>query len=229
MSARPAAKMFFAAFTSRSWTVPHARARPLADVERLGAVLDPAGRAHLAGGLEPADPAERPGRSARLLLDQPQELRPAGVVDGPGQPGTGQPGHGACPRRRPLGCRGPAAAPSCARGRAGLPAPCGARPRPGAGPWPGWRSLSACGTAPAAPGPAGVPSPAGTADCAITSPSEVTARLAQADIDAHLTITGGERRGLAFHHERGVVPAVRLPDHRDRRRLRTAAPGTTRP
>src|SRR2546421_3483734 len=45
------------------------------------------------------------------------------------------------------------------------------------------------------------------------------------DIYADLTITGRERRGLSFHHERGIVATVRLPDERDRGRLGRQVPG----
>ena len=64
------------------------------DAKRLGAVLDSARRAHLGGGLEPADPGERPSVVRCLLLQQPQELSPPRVVHGPGQPGAREPGYG---------------------------------------------------------------------------------------------------------------------------------------
>ena len=41
MSARPAAKMFLAAFTSRSWTVPHAAHVHCRTLSRLGPSLTP--------------------------------------------------------------------------------------------------------------------------------------------------------------------------------------------
>jgi hypothetical protein len=49
-------------------------------MERLAAVLHSARRAHLAGGLEPTDPGERPPVLNSLSLDQPHKLRPARIV-----------------------------------------------------------------------------------------------------------------------------------------------------
>ena len=44
----------------------------------------------------------------------------------------------------------------------------------------------------------------------MTSPSEVTTRLASPRSIADLAVADRQRRGRAFHHERGVVPAVRF-------------------
>ena len=65
LSLRPRARMFLAAFTSRSCTVPHAAQVQARTLQRLRAVLDPAGRAHLRGRLQPAGPGERPPVPAR--------------------------------------------------------------------------------------------------------------------------------------------------------------------
>src|SRR5580704_5638320 len=73
---------------------PAHRAGPLADAERLRAVLYAAGRADLAGRLEPAHLGERAAVLSRLLSDAPDQLGPAGVGDRLGQTGPGQPGYG---------------------------------------------------------------------------------------------------------------------------------------
>jgi len=70
---------------------PAARACPLANVQRLGAILVPADRAHLAGGLEPADAAEVPSVHPGLVLQHMHECRPARIMHGFGQPGAGEP------------------------------------------------------------------------------------------------------------------------------------------
>ena len=91
LSARPAAKMFLAAFTSRSRRVPQPRTSTRGHAVAR-ADLHPARRAHLTGGLEPADPGNvRRYRAASSSTAG--EPGPAGVVHGPGQPGPRQPGH----------------------------------------------------------------------------------------------------------------------------------------
>src|SRR5580704_11695899 len=72
---------------------PARRAGPLADAERLRAVFHAAGRADLAGRLEPAHLGERAAVPGRLLSDAPDQLGPAGVGDRLGQPGAGHAGH----------------------------------------------------------------------------------------------------------------------------------------
>jgi len=69
------------------------RACPHADMERLGAAADPARRAHLAGGLPPADPAEVAAVLAGLVFQHRCERRPAGVMHRLGRPGPAEPGH----------------------------------------------------------------------------------------------------------------------------------------
>src|SRR5262249_60819333 len=94
LSARPAARTFCAALTSRSCTAPTLTALPAAHVQRLGAVVGAACGAGLRGGGEPADPVERPPVLLRFLADQAQQLRPSGVVNRFCEPGPGEPGHG---------------------------------------------------------------------------------------------------------------------------------------
>jgi phenylacetaldehyde dehydrogenase len=53
---------------------PARRARPPADAERLRAVVHAAGRADLAGRLEPADLGERAAVPGRFLRDAPQQV-----------------------------------------------------------------------------------------------------------------------------------------------------------
>ena len=164
--------------------------------------------------------------SARLLLYQPQQLLPADVVNGLGQP----------VRARPDTARSSAdawlsrtirRAVLCAWSSR-LPAPCGAGPRPGAGLWPGSPNPSACGTASAARGRACVRSPAGTGDSGSPGhPSD--GQAGQPEVDAHLPVARGQRHRLALCHERSVVPAVRLTDHRDRRRYRRQIPRPLHP
>jgi hypothetical protein len=47
----------------------------------------------------------------------------------------------------------------------------------------------------------------------------------QAQVDPYFPIAEGQRHGLAFHHERSVIPAVRLADYRDRGRDGRQVPG----
>jgi hypothetical protein len=68
---------------------PARPAPPGPDMQRLGTILDPAPRAHLARGHEPADPAELPPVAPGLVLHHPRKRRPPGVVHGLGQPGPG--------------------------------------------------------------------------------------------------------------------------------------------
>jgi len=56
------------------------RAPPHADMERLGAVLEPARRAHPAGGLPPACPAEAAAMPAGLVFQHGGERRPPRIM-----------------------------------------------------------------------------------------------------------------------------------------------------
>src|SRR5437764_12649444 len=69
------------------------RARPLTDVQRLGAVFHSTCGTHLAGGLEPADLAIDAAIRDRLVLQHPDKHRPAGVVDAFRWPRRRQPGY----------------------------------------------------------------------------------------------------------------------------------------
>ena len=216
MSARPAAKMFLAAFTSRSWTVPHAAHAQIRDAERFRAVLDPAGRAHLAGGLEPADPGERAAILSRLLLDAPASAATSRRLgDRPGQPRPHQPADGQVfgvdrlviadqPQRRLMRVIKPR-----------LP----------------HLTMQAATRCPALARFADPFCRRDSTRCAffsrrcavrrnrglgITSPSEVTASW-RAPGRRRSPGRRPERGSFAFHYERGVVPAVRFFDHRDRR------------
>jgi len=118
LSARPAARMFFAALTSRSCTTPqpvhcHTRTR-----SALGPFLNPhAEQTCVVGSHRPMrrirdrskPPFPRSASAAATSQHRPRTLPYAYVSD---QRHTG-------PRHRPLGCHGPAAGLSCAHDRDG--------------------------------------------------------------------------------------------------------------
>ncbi len=73
--------MFFAAFRSRSWTVPH-RAGPLADVQRLAPAVGAAGRACPVDGTNrPTFPKDRPYRAALYSSMVTNAAQPASCTD----------------------------------------------------------------------------------------------------------------------------------------------------
>jgi hypothetical protein len=67
--------------------------RPPSDAERLRAVLDAAGRAHLRGRLEAADPYEGAPVPGGLVLQHAHARRPARVVHGLRRTGAGESRH----------------------------------------------------------------------------------------------------------------------------------------
>ena len=94
LSARPAARTFLAALTSRSCTAPHAWHCQVRTLERLGAVLAPHVEQVGEVGVNRPILVERRPYCAGFLADQAQQLGPPGVVNGFGEPGAGEPGHG---------------------------------------------------------------------------------------------------------------------------------------
>src|SRR5215213_1600358 len=94
VSASPAAtRMLRAAFTSRSWTVPHARQVQARILNGLGPSRYPH-RAGLGGWCPAADLDDLTPVLGGLGLQQPDKHGPPSVVDALGQPRPGQPRHG---------------------------------------------------------------------------------------------------------------------------------------
>ncbi len=72
---------------------PASLALPDADMQRLRSVLHPADRAHLAGGLEPANPVKLSAVQPGLVLQHRHEAGPSGVMNGLGLAGAGESSH----------------------------------------------------------------------------------------------------------------------------------------
>ena len=85
--------MLRAALASRSWTTPQAWQAQARMPSGWGAVPVPAGRAELRGRLPATDLDDPAPVLGGLVLQQPDQGRPSGVVDALGQPGTSKSGH----------------------------------------------------------------------------------------------------------------------------------------
>ena len=82
MSARPAAKMFFAAFTSRSWTVPHAAHVHWRTLSGLGPSVTPhAEHTWLVGSNRPIRANVRPYCAAFSAISRSSCDQPASCTD----------------------------------------------------------------------------------------------------------------------------------------------------
>ena len=93
LSLRPSARMFLAAFTSRSCTVPHAAQAHSRTCSCFAPSLVPhAEHTWLVGSNRPIQANVRP-YLLRLVLQHRDERRPARVVHRLSQPGSAQPGH----------------------------------------------------------------------------------------------------------------------------------------
>ena len=214
--------MFRAAFTSRSWTVPHA-----AHVHsRTASGLGPSFTPHAEHTWSWARTGRSGGTCARTGLPSPQSAAAAATtprqlptwpaVSGPARTRRG-------PRRRPLGCRGPAAAPSCARDRAGFPHLAVQHRHPAARLVPVRRALPLARQRPLRPGqaPRSFPQEPRVRDYLAIRGDRQSSRPTSMPISPSQAGNGR----VPLHHERGVVPAVCLLDHGDRRWDRRQRPG----